>query len=1268
VAWREVILFFEWEYYGSDNTWYPLTVVGDTTNGLTQSGTIAFQYIGVGIKTTEYIRVRLVSFTSITSGAITSAVIQYLPAHMKLTDTSIESPLLLSEIEDWLVANDLAWAGEPEPNVYRHLFTPDFRGQYVRVDDDATWKIGFGQSNTFYFGNLFAGHYVDDSIAYGGAEIWQINASANGSRTDFGDDTNLIATKFLVSSPKEDGSFKSSTYFGGFSGTLRYCELRSRGLGYFGTVDFFDTRFVGKTLLYTGGTPSFTRCILGDENGVFDRILIYRASLELDSVAMPVPNQSVFVLYQCTSEPLQLDIKNPPADPPSLASGKLVSRGSAGVFYNTGKVWFYDESEDTYTDYTSEANAGTLEMGGDVGDIWYITNGYTSLYELSCENRITVNTANVGYEYQGETYTRAGRGWEEKKVWDITEGFTVSGKYWISGNAYGTTGENLYSEATVVNGQNAMWKRLIITAKGTTAPVLKWECTRQQGGILSDLKVPISYKINTSVKDSSGDPVEDVLVGLLNKNGEVVDYDLTDVNGRYNDLQVTSRLVEFDPYNDVFQGHSEIDLNPFIQVVGAYGYVVQQPSFDLTEVSAKSYILTDNPHTFAGETTANGYLTEVSFDGATKIMTVTGTLTKQQRYDASQAWFYTDDNFQYGQPLLDIDTLNTGWSVVISGTLTGDKDDSTTPTITSTGKYITSDIVLFYDGADLVKASKAYFQVKDTVTALNIEGAVIGFGDATTETRLLYNSSFAIDTLVTDASGEADGYLAFQVGADTFGDLKQITGEYDHTFSTIPRALNGSSIGSSASPEVVRLAPDNEVTLTKTDAGLVSGITVNATTDVIDLADETLSNAYDSLKYKVTADADIDTDMPGCMYYCLFGLPLMKSGTSYTGRSVATIYQNVNIGTDTFGGSIVELATAGSYGGRWNQVQFNFEADGTFDLRNGQFNSSVTVDTINDNTVLAKLPIGVPVTNNDPTNITLQQNEAFPIINNFIIDDTQYFVRNITKDAYIVSGGIVSGGGGLNISRTLGAGEEIETGDEIEIVLSNYTKKLTRIQRTASSGGISFTDQQQSCPICTAYDIDQTTALSYGTIFQADYPNIQIDFHASGTFNWGVDQFFAWCKAMGSTDADFQKNYNRLFHSSSNFGQIVIDSDVIDLFLDNPTAGSIAIQTNSNPNITGRPALIRTDGVSVEYPRTDGGKIILNPSIEVVVATINTTGTPVITGDIADVPTASENAAAVKSELEDGVNVAKINGHKVIGGTDETGRFRSEDMTSDDGF
>jgi hypothetical protein len=263
--------------------------------------------------------------------------------------------------------------------------------------------------------------------------------------------------------------------------------------------------------------------------------------------------------------------------------------------------------------------------------------------------------------------------------------------------------------------------------------------------------------------------------------------------------------------------------------------------------------------------------------------------------------------------------------------------------------------------------------------------------------------------------------------------MKQITGEYSHIFSTIPRTLTGASIGSSSSPEVIRLSPDDEVTLTKTNAGLVSGITVNATTDVIDLSDETLSNAYDSLKYKVTADADIDTDIPGCMYYCLYGLPLVKSGMNYTGRSSSTIYQNFNGTGATFSTGVVELDTAGTYSSfTFGAIQLNFEDAGIYDLRASTFQGAVTVDTIGDYTVTVQLPTGTSVTNNDPTNITVETSTAIVISNANIVDGSRVQLYNVTQDTELENT-TVSGGSGYSYNATVGAGEEVEVGDVIRI-------------------------------------------------------------------------------------------------------------------------------------------------------------------------------------------------------------------------------------------
>jgi hypothetical protein len=229
-----------------------------------------------------------------------------------------------------------------------------------------------------------------------------------------------------------------------------------------------------------------------------------------------------------------------------------------------------------------------------------------------------------------------------------------------------------------------------------------------------------------------------------------------------------------------------------------------------------------------------------------------------------------------------------------------------------------------------------------------------------------------LDTLVTDVNGEAEGYFVYRIDSTTYADTKQITGEYDHIYSTIPRSLDGAPIGTSGSPAVIRLAPDPQVTLSKAAAGAITGITVDATNDVIDLSDETLPNAYDNLKYQVTADADIDTGIPACMYFCLYGLPLNKSGTNYTGRTSTTIYQNFADG-GVLSSAIVEFDTPASYNYTFGEIQFNFEANGTYSFGGSTFQAGVTVDTINDSTATFQVGAGVVVTNNDPTNITVEQ-------------------------------------------------------------------------------------------------------------------------------------------------------------------------------------------------------------------------------------------------------------------------------------------------------
>jgi hypothetical protein len=101
-------------------------------------------------------------------------------------------------------------------------------------------------------------------------------------------------------------------------------------------------------------------------------------------------------------------------------------------------------------------------------------------------------------------------------------------------------------------------------------------------------------------------------------------------------------------------------------------------------------------------------------------------------------------------------------------------------------------------------------------------------------------------------------------------------------------------------------------------------------------------------------------------------LPLNKSGTSYTGRTSTTIYQNFADG-GVLSSAIVEFDTPASYNYTFGEIQFNFEANGTYNFGGSTFQAGVTVDTINDSTVTFQVGAGVVVTNNDPTNITVEQ-------------------------------------------------------------------------------------------------------------------------------------------------------------------------------------------------------------------------------------------------------------------------------------------------------
>jgi hypothetical protein len=493
----------------------------------------------------------------------------------------------------------------------------------------------------------------------------------------------------------------------------------------------------------------------------------------------------------------------------------------------------------------------------------------------------------------------------------------------------------------------------------------------------ANLRVREDYNyVPTILDQETQNPITSGRVYIENLAGTQVHNEALDGNGQVGEL-----ILRAGQYRKA-TGNTRTDETPHTVKVRCYGYQYQEFPIDIDARTVTNLSEIINNFVVANESTAGAY-TGIVVNGAAQTITVTADHSIQQVFDYCNWWAAQSANMQYDMPISTADginfTLAAGWSITVTGS--GVKliqesarltDKSSVFTVASGAFFEDADGAIWEASGSLYYASHAYLSVFDSVTAAELEGAVIGWGDATTEDVLLYNTSLVLDTLVTDVNGEAEGYFVYRIDSTTYADTKQITGEYDHIYSTIPRSLDGAPIGTSGSPAVIRLAPDPQVTLGKAAAGAITGITVDATNDVIDLSDETLPNAYDNLKYQVTADADIDTGIPACMYFCLYGLPLNKSGTNYTGRTSTTIYQNFADG-GVLSSAIVEFDTPASYNYTFGEIQFNFEANGTYNFGGSTFQAAVTVDTINDSTATFQVGAGVVVTNNDPTNITVEQ-------------------------------------------------------------------------------------------------------------------------------------------------------------------------------------------------------------------------------------------------------------------------------------------------------
>lgn len=223
-------------------------------------------------------------------------------------------------------------------------------------------------------------------------------------------------------------------------------------------------------------------------------------------------------------------------------------------------------------------------------------------------------------------------------------------------------------------------------------------------------------------------------------------------------------------------------------------------------------------------------------------------------------------------------------------------------------------------------------------------------------------------------------------------------------------------------------------------------------------------------------------------------------------------------------------------------------------------------------------------------------------------------------------------------------GTDFTDGDIINVRLARCLGATASIgyEGTAIAGstGWALFAAQDDDLVYNANGIDGTAI----TEFVFDYPNIQVDINdADGQTT--IPRLYAWWANERTTEQGIRTLIGGLVAEDTANYKVI--SSVVDLKLDNTASTGVLF--------TGDFRLYRDDGAAPVVSSTSGGGSITLYAGKVYTSVVST-ASPVITGDISDVPTAIENAAAVLAAAQSTPiysEIRRVNGVAVDGtGTD----------------
>jgi len=591
--------------------WQPIEDLQDDTNGFTVTGanTVKFpvqmfmQNVAVNGSTNLYVRCRIVSLTAITEGGANQTTrVQTNWGRVYIKDYTESVPCTFSEVSAWLLAN--------QPHLSSTRFGSsffDFKKTPLRIDSPLTtinetveignWVVtGCEKSAGTYLYYIRSGTKIGDRAGIDGS-TFILYSQSNDTIAWFNANSKCYGTRFVsrlgASNPSgyptpagefidcniEFNAYPSVSLIGYNNKWVNYGTYIMQS--FWNPATFLGNKFILNSnnlgLIYQSGWDA------KEATWAYKSTVAGRLFQKYQTSSIQTYN-----FYDCT--PLPELGKTPDLGSPTLIQfdGSTIRE----IDYR-GKMFFYDSTAGTFTEYTAAVKtggAGNVPINGEVGDYlcWYAqTSTFDEGYEylLTVPEGQTSNDYEYVWEYYGGGAWRAFNGatpFQSQRIIDRTNNFTKSDNILLMNGHYN-------NKVTTLNSISAAWIRLRITKKGTGSPVITTMRHYWGAAWCNDWNYKEWYSAVYKIVEQDGTPIEGATVVIKDKDGTVALTKTTDSSGLTASDYILTTHAYFDDDADLsvapaYWGRGkQIGYSPFEIYITKTGYETYYIKKDITE-------------------------------------------------------------------------------------------------------------------------------------------------------------------------------------------------------------------------------------------------------------------------------------------------------------------------------------------------------------------------------------------------------------------------------------------------------------------------------------------------------------------------------------------------------------------------------------------------------------------------------------------------------------------------------------------------------------